>query len=220
MHDPFPIPPPSFLTAIIRPLSDYLSLPTLPLHIHELLLAALSYHLIHQYISPLLSRTLFPHIYPYFPPRTRLNWDVHVVSLIQSLFINTAALWVMWYDEERAGMGWEERVWGYTGADGMIQGFAAGYFLWDLWICAGNVGVFGWGLLAHAVAALIVFSLGFVSVHFFFSRGERGAVGVWIVHEMNGEGKEEDLANGHDISAPSSTSTAQPSSSTNSPPPS
>lgn len=61
-------------------------------------------------------------------------------------------------------MGWEERVWGYTGANGMIQGLAAGYFLWDLFTCAGNVGVFGWGLLAHAVAALVVFSLGFVSI--------------------------------------------------------
>lgn len=61
-------------------------------------------------------------------------------------------------------MGWEERVWGYTGASGMIQGFAAGYFLWDLFTCAGNLGVFGWGLLAHAVAALVVFSLGFVSI--------------------------------------------------------
>lgn len=65
-------------------------------------------------------------------------------------------------------MGWEERVWGYTGASGMIQGFAAGYFLWDLFTCAGNVGVFGWGLLAHAVAALVVFSLGFVSFVFLF----------------------------------------------------
>lgn len=60
-------------------------------------------------------------------------------------------------------MGWEERVWGYTGAGGMIQGFAAGYFLWDLGICITNIGVFGWGLLAHAIAALVVFSFGFVS---------------------------------------------------------
>lgn len=70
----------------------------------------------------------------------------------------------MFNDEERGGMGWEERVWGYTGADGMIQGFAAGYFLWDLWLCGMNVDVFGWGLLAHAVAALVVFMLGFVSI--------------------------------------------------------
>ncbi len=66
-------------------------------------------------------------------------------------------------DEERKGMGWRGRVWGYTGGGGMIQGFAAGYFLWDLVICAMHSGVSGWGLLAHAVAALVVFSLGFVS---------------------------------------------------------
>ena len=60
-------------------------------------------------------------------------------------------------------MGWEERVWGYTGAGGMIQGFAAGYFLWDLCVSVTHVNVFGWGLLAHAVSALVVFSLGFVS---------------------------------------------------------
>lgn len=70
----------------------------------------------------------------------------------------------MYTDRERSNMDWEERVWGYTGAEGMIQGFAAGYFLWDLFVCAGNVGVFGFGLLAHAIAALVVFSLGFVSL--------------------------------------------------------
>ena len=61
-------------------------------------------------------------------------------------------------------MGWEERVWGYTGAGGMVQALAAGYFLWDLGICVRYFGVFGVGLLAHAVAALVVFSFGFVSV--------------------------------------------------------
>jgi len=71
------------------------------------------------------------------------------------------ALWVMWADRERADMGWKERVYGYTGAGGMIQGFAAGYFLWDLVVSVQHVGIFGWGLLAHAVSALVVFSLGF-----------------------------------------------------------
>ena len=65
-------------------------------------------------------------------------------------------------DMDRKNEDWRERVWGYTGAGGLVQGFAAGYFLWDLWICTTNVGVFGWGMLAHAVAALVVFSLGFV----------------------------------------------------------
>lgn len=163
MHDPFPIPPPRLLKALTTPLATYLSLPTLPLHIHELLLAATTYHLIRARLSPYLSAKLFPATYPALNARTKLNWDVHVVSLAQSVFINGLALWVMWADAERGAMGMEGRVWGYTGAGGMVQGFAAGYFLWDLVVCVGNVGVFGWGLLAHAVAALVVFSLGFVS---------------------------------------------------------
>ena len=40
-------------------------------------------------------------------------------------------------------MGPRERVWGYTGASGMVQGFAAGYFLWDLVTSAGNLDVHG-----------------------------------------------------------------------------
>ena len=60
-------------------------------------------------------------------------------------------------------MGWDERLWGYTGAGGMVQAMAAGYFLWDLGICLVHFRIFGIGLLAHAVAALVVFSFGFVS---------------------------------------------------------
>ena len=64
-------------------------------------------------------------------------------------------------------MDWWERVYGYTGAAGMVQGFAAGYFLWDLCVSAIHVSIFGWGMLAHAIAALIVFSLGFVSLQLY-----------------------------------------------------
>ncbi|KAL8674662.1 MAG: hypothetical protein Q9168_000970 [Polycauliona sp. 1 TL-2023] len=161
MHDPFPISPPPFLVKATTPLADFLGLHTLPIHIHELLLAALSYHVICAYISPFLSSRLFPSIYPSLPLRSRVNWDVHVVSLVQSVVVCAVAIWVMVADEERRSMDWEERIWGYTGADGMIQAFAAGYFLWDLQICLRYLGIFGPGLLMHAVAALVVFSLGF-----------------------------------------------------------
>ncbi|KAL8910692.1 MAG: hypothetical protein Q9171_004027 [Xanthocarpia ochracea] len=161
MHDPFPIPPPPFLVKATTPLAEFLNLPTLPIHIHELLLATLSYHLICAYISPFLSRRLFPSVYPCLPLRSQVNWDVHVVSLVQSVVVCAAAIWVMIADKERKSMGWEQRIWGYTGAGGMIQAFAAGYFLWDLQICLRYLGIFGPGLLMHAVAALVVFSLGF-----------------------------------------------------------
>ena len=45
----------------------------------------------------------------------------------------------------------------------MVQGFAAGYFLWDLVISAGNMDVHGPGAVMHAVSALAVSMLGFVS---------------------------------------------------------
>lgn len=57
-----------------------------------------------------------------------------------------------------------ERMWGYTGALGMTQAFAAGYFIWDVKISAANVGILGGGSLAHAVSALLITSLGFVSI--------------------------------------------------------
>ena len=55
-----------------------------------------------------------------------------------------------------------QRVWGYTGASGMVQGFAAGYFAWDLMACIKDLDVQGWGALIHAASALVVTSLGFV----------------------------------------------------------
>lgn len=57
-----------------------------------------------------------------------------------------------------------ERVFGYTGASGLIQGLACGYFIWDLLVSTRYLKIFGIGIWAHAVTALCVFSFGFVSV--------------------------------------------------------
>jgi hypothetical protein len=161
MLDPF-FPPPPGLSALVQPLADKLGLPIISLHIHEILISFIIYHIINTRLAPTISRWLFPDIYNNLNARTKVNWDVHVVSLAQSTVINILALWVIFYDEERKAMSWRERVWGYTGAAGMVQGFAAGYFLWDLMVSTANVPIFGWGLLAHAICALVVFSLGFV----------------------------------------------------------
>ncbi|PQE03157.1 hypothetical protein CJF30_00005662 [Rutstroemia sp. NJR-2017a BBW] len=143
------------------PFADYWSLPTLPLHIHEVLGSFLAYTFINKVVAPTVSRRLFPSKYSKFSPERKLNWDVHVVSLCQSTLINALALWVMFNDDERKNMTAHERVHGYTGASGMIQGLATGYFLWDLMITLQNIKVFGLGMLAHATSALLVFSFGF-----------------------------------------------------------
>lgn len=172
MHDPFPLPRPGWLLPYIQPVADYLNMQTLPLHFHEVMVAFTLYHAINRYVAPAVSRYFFPQIYPSFNARTKLNWDVHIVSFVQSTLICGLALWVLWADDELREMNATERVYGYTGASGLIQAFAGGYFLWDLVITIQNVHIFGVGMLFHAVCALCVFSLGFVSTCTFTSSHE------------------------------------------------
>lgn len=164
MHDPFPLPRPTTWLPYVEKVSDYLALKTLPLHFHEVIVAYAIYHTTNKYISPAFSRYFFPRTYSTLNARTKLNWDVHIVSFVQSVVICTLALWVMWVDIERSEMDTKERVHGYTGASGLIQAFAGGYFLWDLVVTAQNVKIFGIGMLFHAISALCVFSLGFVRI--------------------------------------------------------
>lgn len=163
MHDPFPLPRPEWLLPYVQPVADFLHMKTLPLHYHEVLFAFLLYHFTNTVVSPAFSNYFFPRIYPSFNARTKLNWDVHIVSFVQSTVICGLALWVLLTDKELKEMDTIERVHGYTGASGLIQAFAGGYFLWDLLVTVQNVRVFGIGMLFHAISALCVFSLGFVS---------------------------------------------------------
>ncbi len=156
----FPAPP--FLVEGSKPLADSVGLWTLPYHIHEVITAFVSYQLIFSVLSPLASSWFLPKVYHELAPRRRINWNVHVTSLIQSIFITILALYVIWNDEERKQMDWAGRIWGYTGAMGLVQGFAAGYFLWDLVASVIYFRVLGLGSLAHAISALLVTSMGFV----------------------------------------------------------
>ncbi|KAJ5774518.1 hypothetical protein N7457_009414 [Penicillium paradoxum] len=160
MLDPFP-PPPEWLRSFVKPYLLPLNSPTLVDHIHEVIGAFAFYLFIHAVVSPVLSPILFARSYNKLTPRTKLNWDIHVVSLVQSIVINVVALWVMFFDEERKSMTSGERVFGYTGACGLIQALAVGYFVYDLIVSIVHVRMFGIGLLFHAVSALWVFSLGF-----------------------------------------------------------
>ncbi|KAI5858739.1 TLC domain-containing protein [Tricharina praecox] len=148
--------------------AEQTSLPSLPQHTHQVLGAFAVYHLIYQVISPILSRLILPSHYNKFPRRTQVNWDVHVVSFIQSAFICALALWGMLTDGDRqvaaAAVGDEGalyRVFGYTVTGAAVQAYATGYFLWDLMISVYYVDIMGWGFVAHAVSALVVYALGF-----------------------------------------------------------
>lgn len=173
MIDPLPQPP-AFIISLTQPIADALSLQTLPLHAHEVLLTFTVYHLMDVLLAPRLSAYFFSKTYSSLPPRTKINWNIRFVSTIQAIFICGLAFWVVVADEERNNMDLEGRIWGYTGAVGMTQAFAAGYFIWDVKISATNVGILGWGSLAHAVSALLITSLGFVSLPILENDSYRG----------------------------------------------
>jgi hypothetical protein len=158
-----PIPAPAFAVELTRPVAQKWSLTTLPYHAHEIALGYVWYHFVLYVLSPTLSRLVLPKTYGAFNKRTRLNWDIHWVSMVQALFINAAALYVIFRDPERKKMDWKGRLWGYTPASGMVQGFAAGYFLWDLQISAQYIALSGPSALLHAIGALAVTCIGFVS---------------------------------------------------------
>ena len=155
--------PPPYLVNLTKPYAERLGLSTFPYHAHEVLIGFFGYHFILHYLSPKVSQVLCPKIYRGFNQRTRLNWDIHWVSMIQSIFINSAALYVIYSDSQRKEMDWKGRLWGYTPASGMVQGFAAGYFLWDLQISTQYIAITGPSALLHAIGALAVTCIGFVS---------------------------------------------------------
>ena len=98
MIDPLPLPPDS-LRASVQPIANALGIQTISLHAHEILLAFSVYYFINSHVSPALSSRLFPQIYPNLPLKKRINWNVHVTSLFQSVFICATALWILFKDE-------------------------------------------------------------------------------------------------------------------------
>ena len=162
MRDPLALPPAIALSRL-QPFAHKYGLLTLPYHVHEILGSFLLYTSIFLVISPILSDWLFRDRYRQLARRTRIAWHIRVVSTIQATFICILALYIIYVDQDRRKLGHEGRLWAYSGATGMVQAFAAGYFLWDVWVSVQYLSILGPGSLAHAVSALLITCLGFVS---------------------------------------------------------
>ena len=166
MLDPLRLTLPGPVHDQVVRVAEILDLPALPLHAHEVVFALGLYSFIAQVISPWLSTALVPQFYSKLDRRSRINWDVHVVSFIQACIVNALSFYLIFYDEERkawrAADKWEERIWGYTGMTGLTQSFALGYFLWDFYMCVRYVDIFGVGMIVHAIASSTMFTFGFV----------------------------------------------------------
>ena len=144
-------------------LSNRLNLNTLPRHADQILIAAATYQALFTIGSPMLSKQLIPSTYKHFTARTRANWDSRVVGFAQAVFICAKALNVIFKDPSRHDSTVQSRLWGYSSATGAVQAYAAGYFLWDIYVSARYWRLFGPTAFAHAVSAFTITMLGFVS---------------------------------------------------------
>lgn len=138
-------------------------LTTLPYHAYQAIGACLCYFALYLVLSPVLSAYLVPNLHRTLPRRTRINWNVRVVSLIQATFICICSTHVILADKSRTEMDAMDRLRAYSPMAGRVQAFAAGYFLWDLLIGLRHVRILGLGSLVHAISALLVTIIGFVS---------------------------------------------------------
>ncbi|CUM48793.1 TLC domain-containing protein [Debaryomyces fabryi] len=132
---------------------------TIPLfaHWHEIMGSFLMYVMI-QKLSPMVSSRLFGKSYTQLNFKTKTNFDIHVVSMVQCV-ISILALIPMWNHPT-----WKNRITDPASAvlvyypyGGFVSSITVGYFVWDLVVCFKYMNLFGVGFLVHAVSALVVF---------------------------------------------------------------
>lgn len=135
----------------LEPLSYYAA------HWHEIVIATLAYFGI-QAISPVFSAALFGKTYTGLNAKTKLNFDIHVVSMVQCVvsILVIVPCWGHLHFQNRVEDPYLS-VLGYTPYHGFISAITTGYFIWDFVVCLVNMKLFGFGFFLHAVAALVVF---------------------------------------------------------------
>lgn len=143
-------------------LANQFNLQTLPRHANQILIAAGIYQGLFTIVAPIVSRWLVPDTYNKLDERTRTNWRVRFVSFAQAVFVCTKALSVIFTDPSRKTATGNERLWGYSPQAGTVQAYAAGYFLWDIYISLRYPHVDGGGGMLHAICAFVVTMVGFV----------------------------------------------------------
>lgn len=144
-------------------LANQFNLQTLPRHADQILVAAAVYQSLFSVVSPAISRLLVPDVYGKFDERTRTGWNVRVVAFVQACFICVKALSVVFNDPSRRNTSAQRRLWEYSSQAGAVQAYAAGYFLWDIYVSIRYMHVSGPSALVHAICAFLVTMVGFVS---------------------------------------------------------
>ncbi|KAK9456745.1 TLC domain-containing protein [Dipodascopsis uninucleata] len=153
MQDPLAITYPQELEIYLNRVFGSLGLPMLTHHIHEVVLSFVIYETLF-ILGPFFGS--FIPSYKNLPERSRLNFDIHIVSQVQCLLI-LALSFVAFFDDELKS----DHVFAYSPYGGLVYAFALGYFTWDSYISIKYVKWFGPGFALHGIASFSVFLLSF-----------------------------------------------------------
>ncbi|CDO93754.1 unnamed protein product [Kluyveromyces dobzhanskii CBS 2104] len=120
-------------------------------HLHEALVSFVVYQFIlYPIVAPKLNQWLFQKHYTEKNEADKANFDIHTVSMIQSV----VSLYLIW-PLLRIPFG-SNVVTYYNSYASMVSAVSIGYFMWDLYICLRYFKLFGFGFLFHAIAAMSV----------------------------------------------------------------
>ncbi|KAK9484136.1 TLC domain-containing protein [Lipomyces starkeyi] len=153
MIDPLAIEYPERVAASLDAICGYVHLPALSKHIHEVVLAFALYQGLFL-LGPFFGS--FVSSYKTLNERTRLNFDIHIVSQVQCLLI-LALAFPAFFDPDLQ----DDHIFAYSPYGGLVYAFAVGYFAWDSYISIKFIKWFGPGFALHGVASLSVFLLSF-----------------------------------------------------------
>lgn len=127
-------------------------------HWHEIAFMFVFYLTV-QLLTPSVCTRYLGNTYTSLNERTRINFDIHVVSMIQC-FISLGTLTPMWYNEFYVNRVEDPHgsMFGYFPYGGFVASCAIAYFIWDTYVCLRYYSSFGMSFLFHGLAALFVFS--------------------------------------------------------------
>ncbi|KAK5115949.1 hypothetical protein LTR62_000405 [Meristemomyces frigidus] len=185
-------------------IANRLQLRTFPLHASQILTTAGTYYGLYSIIAPAISRTLAPKIYNDLSKESRANWDARAVGFVQAAFISYQALSVILTDPSRPGATTaHQRLWDYSTRTGEVQAYAAGYFLWDLYVTTRYMSQTGPSAAAHAFCGLLITMLGFrpfanyYGVNFILYNLSTPFLNVhWLLDKLGKTGSNLQLVNG------------------------
>ncbi|KAK7204046.1 TLC domain-containing protein [Myxozyma melibiosi] len=153
MKDFLAIEYPPAVQETLTTVCNAIGLPMLAPHIHEVVLAFALYHGLFL-MGPLFNSAFSS--YKTMPRRTRINFDIHVVSQVQCLLIIALAFPAFFDPELKV-----DHLFAYSPYGGLVYAFAVGYFAWDSYISLKYINWFGIGFAVHGIASVSVFLLSF-----------------------------------------------------------